>query len=497
MPLACGGVTSLSAVLTQGKVWVALRRHGPLVLFLVGFFGWVDALPLYGSVSAAWAGAHRVAFAPLPLWFLAAHAPALVIWGAVWDRYPRWAARGSAAAVAACAVFTLLLLRLPAAGWPWLFAAMGVAAGAAMPAWGRWYAVSVATPWLGRIFAVAAAGVDALVWLFGDLVRVIPVEVALVLTLAPLVLAALVVNRMPSPVEERAAAGPWTRSLPGFGPVGVARYAFFIVLFSVVAGFSYRFFSVAPLTPYVDESLRRLPYLVGVLAAGVLADRKGLLWALVGGTAMLAVAFLIGAWGEPDAQYLGIVLNGGAFGLLEQAPWLLTAVVVTPATAARGFGLGLNLNVIPIFLGGWATGLLHAMSPARLGLLAAVVLMVAILSLQGVQDPLVAAKAQEQTPPPASPERAEPATRAHMPIDALLALRFGGELTSRELEIGKLAVLGVSTRDIAGRLIISENTVKTHLRNVYRKTASANRSDLLRKILHDGDEAVSGSGLGG
>lgn len=483
---------TLRSALAREPLSGALRRHGPLLLFLIGFFGWVDTLPLYGSAAAVWAAGHHVAFAPLPLWFLATHAPALVVWGIVWDRHPQWAHRGATAAVGLGAALTVLVFALPAAAWPWLFAAMGVTAGVALPAWGRWYVATVPTRWLGRIFAVAAAGVDAVKWLSDDATRVVPHGLAILSTLIPLALGGLALLWLsglegapnPSATPSRPVAG----AFPRIGPGGVAGYALFIVLFSVVAGFSYRFFAVAPLTPYVDESLRRLPYLAAVLAAGVIADRRGLQWAVVLGTGLLAVAFLIGAWGQPLAQYMGLVLNGGAFGLLEQAPWLLTAVVATPATAGRGFGLGLNLNVVPIFIGGWVTGFFREMSPAHLGLLAAVVLMVAILSLQGVEDPLAKAQARDRTPPSAVasssadvPRVAAAATA--LPLEALLAHRYGGELTSRELEIGQLAMMGVSTRDIANRLIISENTVKTHLRNVYRKTGSANRADLLRKLL--------------
>ena len=51
------------------------------------------------------------------------------------------------------------------------------------------------------------------------------------------------------------------------------------------------------------------------------------------------------------------------------------------------------------------------------------------------------------------------------------------ELTARELEILRLVASGASNRGIAGRLWVTEQTVKFHLSNVYRKLGVANRTE--------------------
>ena len=45
----------------------------------------------------------------------------------------------------------------------------------------------------------------------------------------------------------------------------------------------------------------------------------------------------------------------------------------------------------------------------------------------------------------------------------------GPRLTDREIEVLKLVAEGLNNRDIAGRLFISENTVKNHVRNILEK----------------------------
>ncbi len=53
-------------------------------------------------------------------------------------------------------------------------------------------------------------------------------------------------------------------------------------------------------------------------------------------------------------------------------------------------------------------------------------------------------------------------------------------LTERELSILRLVAEGMSNLDIANRLFVTEQTVKFHLSNIYRKLAVANRTEATR-----------------
>ena len=52
-------------------------------------------------------------------------------------------------------------------------------------------------------------------------------------------------------------------------------------------------------------------------------------------------------------------------------------------------------------------------------------------------------------------------------------------LTNRELDIVRMIVLGLRNAEIAGRLCVSEGTVKSHLHHVYEKLGVHSRMDLL------------------
>ena len=463
-----------------------LGRHGRLILFLVVFFGWVDSTPLYGSVLGNLAAVRKVPFGPLPLWFLAAHAVGLVVAGYALDRRPQAASWVAAAAAAGCALLSAALFVVPGHDWRFLLAAMGLVAAGAMVSWGRWFSTAVPAAELGRVFGLTAAAVMLVGKAFEVDGRLLGPGWSLALSLLlPVSACALGFGfrpevcrgEGPSPDEPSLWSAVWsTRSRA----VGVARFALFIIFFSLVAGLSDRFFIAVPMTPYTNDTIRFLPYVGTVIAAGWLADRGRLMTPMIAGAATLAVAFLIGAWADPAAQFVGLGLNGAALGLLESAPWLLLAANARPASAGRWFGWGLNLNVVPIFLGGAVTAGFHAMQPTMLGLLAAVALLLAILSLHGVQDPLVPLRTQRAAESGKSSPGGRPVEESAL---ERFGRQFGGLLTARELEVGELAVRGLSTRDLAKRLFISENTVKTHLRNVYRKTGTTNRGDLLRALV--------------
>lgn len=60
------------------------------------------------------------------------------------------------------------------------------------------------------------------------------------------------------------------------------------------------------------------------------------------------------------------------------------------------------------------------------------------------------------------------------------------KLSPRELEVLQLVVEGLSNTDIAARLVISGETVKTHMRHIMEKLAVADRTQAAVKALREG-----------
>jgi DNA-binding NarL/FixJ family response regulator len=60
------------------------------------------------------------------------------------------------------------------------------------------------------------------------------------------------------------------------------------------------------------------------------------------------------------------------------------------------------------------------------------------------------------------------------------ALRRTG-ITARELEVLQLVALGLSTREIADKLFVSINTVKTHTSSIFQKLGASRRTQAVQK----------------
>jgi DNA-binding NarL/FixJ family response regulator len=59
-------------------------------------------------------------------------------------------------------------------------------------------------------------------------------------------------------------------------------------------------------------------------------------------------------------------------------------------------------------------------------------------------------------------------------------------LTKREIDIVRAIAQGLSTKEIAGQLYISENTVETHRQNIFEKLGVRNMAGLIVKAIAGG-----------
>ena len=68
------------------------------------------------------------------------------------------------------------------------------------------------------------------------------------------------------------------------------------------------------------------------------------------------------------------------------------------------------------------------------------------------------------------------------------------EISTRELEVARLICRGFSNKEVANDLRIELGTVKTHLRNIYRRVHVKNKMTLLLRFMDDIDKLFGQSG---
>lgn len=74
-----------------------------------------------------------------------------------------------------------------------------------------------------------------------------------------------------------------------------------------------------------------------------------------------------------------------------------------------------------------------------------------------------------------------------------LQVRNGSELSRREQQLVELVCAGLTNKEIAGKLHLSEHTVKNHVHRILRKTGSGDRIELIDLYRSGGEPATIGN----
>ncbi len=181
---------------------------------------------------------------------------------------------------------------------------------------------------------------------------------------------------------------------------------------------------------------------------------------------------------SPFTNISRLFLEGGLT-LLDLYAWLLLIYYASRRGPRRGTVM--NWGLFLMVAAGMA-GHIHFFSGepylASFVLLGILLLLMVLVLWDGREVPL---QWSGEGPPIAEQEYREPAKEAPPEKEEemrrrLKLMEFG--LTRQETEITLLLLKGLKDMNICSLLYISQNTLKYHLRNIYRKTGSGNRREL-------------------
>lgn len=191
------------------------------------------------------------------------------------------------------------------------------------------------------------------------------------------------------------------------------------------------------------------------------------------------IAFLL--MGRSWAEYIVInTLMLGAFGVYDLFWWsILGEMLELDKNPARIMGIGLSANVLGVLLGGLignATAGASAQSqyPTLLALGVVCFTLVLLPPLHSRLTSLLK-------------NHVYLTTIIEMPTQdqTMLIQKFNTyeKLTEREGEIAALLIRGKTYKMISAELHVSENTIKTHVKNIYSKAGVQSRTELMNLLL--------------
>lgn len=273
------------------------------------------------------------------------------------------------------------------------------------------------------------------------------------------------------------------------GPVGIAKPLAFLCLFIVVitinSGLMYQVVNPAfAHHRWLVSWYWAVPYIVALYIMKNLPRKTNRTYILYVAIAMIGFAFIsFMTVDRSAASYLLVnTLMLGACGVYDLFWWSILGEMLDFAqNPAKIFGVGLSANVLGVLLGGLIGNVItvSAMPTYNSSVLALAVVCVTLVILPPLHKHLSGLLK----------DHAYLSVLTEMPPEkqSRLADSFAqlGRLTDREKEIAALLLQGKTYRMIAVELNLSENTVKTHIKNIYAKYGIQSRAQLIKLMLEE------------
>lgn len=229
-----------------------------------------------------------------------------------------------------------------------------------------------------------------------------------------------------------------------------------VVIFYLTAGYMYGvIYKEHSSMGTLIFSYYALPYIAAALLAGYLGDFSDRKLPAYLGLALLGVSIVIfpvssGLWGF----LLSETVIQAAYAFIDIFLWTTLADIAVLFSASKTYGAGLGLNVFVIFFGISLNNFLTSYNFATLmPLLLLIIIFMGVISLYGFENMYNLEKTKQTD----------------------LEVNFLNTLTPREKEVASLMIKGKTNREIAAELKVSENTVKTHIRNILQKAGVPNK----------------------
>ncbi|MDK2813640.1 MAG: hypothetical protein PWQ08_895 [Clostridiales bacterium] len=452
------------------------------VIVFALFFAWQLAFSFEGQILYALAGLYGLN--PSTLVFAAIASTCVGLFGGGFVvQSMQGAKRLILGSTMACALLTVPFFFAPNLLWLPCIISSSLLAGACVAAWGFFY--QGCTPRHERIKTAA----DGLIYsnILMILLNVAALKLgphwALGLSVAALGAAFCFALHLPAtPTNGAVGTEPVQTNISLARPL--AFLCLFIVVITINSGLMYQVqgpaFAGQPLA-WLTSWYWAVPYIGALFIMRNLPRTVNRTYLLYVGIAMIGFSFIFFlALDRSAISYLIVdTLMLGACGIYDLFWWsILGEMMDFGKNPARVLGIGISANVLGVLLGGVLgnaitnTGLPGSTST----LLALGVVCVTLVILPPLHKYLLAVLKEHAY---LTMLFALPLPEQQRRMDDITAQ---GHFTGREREIATLLLAGKTYRSIAAELQVSENTVRTHIKNIYTKNGVQSRMALLNAL---------------
>ncbi|MDD2361464.1 MAG: helix-turn-helix transcriptional regulator [Oscillospiraceae bacterium] len=385
-------------------------------------------------------------------------------------------------AMGLCVLFSIPFYFPPSVLWATGLIAAGYASGCAVAAWG--FFLKAFTPKNERLQSCA----DVLIF---SNVLMIAINVmsemwspfaALSFSLACIPLGCFFIRLLPVDFEPITEAS-FRNEIPLSSDHPLLILALFVFIITIDSGLMYQV-----INPAFDHLTRlvswywAVPYILALAILRFMPLSRKRSPVLYVGMGMIMAAFIsFMLLGRCETDYLIVdTLMLGACGIFDLFWWsILGEMLDHTNNPAKTFGIGLSANVLGVLCGG-VLGMFITSSKlpsAEVAVIALIVVCITLVLLPPLNRQLVLLlKSHTYLTVYSGMSQTEQAT-------VMSHIKTLDPLTVREQEVLQLILSGKSNREIASTLFISENTVKTHIRNIFSKYDVSSRVELVSTLL--------------
>lgn len=459
------------------------------VIVFALFFSWLLAFPFEGQVLYAVANYHGTTTQSLTFVSVAAHFSGLFCCG-FFIKSVAAAKRFMAFSIAACIIGTLVFFFPPSMLWNISILVVSMLSGAGVAAWGYYFRKY--TPSRQRIKTAADVLIfsNILMIVLNSVAILISPQLGLILAILMLVLALYVQLKL-SGIEDKAETCVSDNSKKTVSPAKpLAFLCLFVVVITVNSGLMYRV--VNPAFAHLEWLVSwywAIPYIAALYIVKNLSDKTNRNYMLYVAIAMIGLSFIgFMILDRSAASYILIdTLMLGACGVYDLFWWsILGEMLDFHDNPAKILGIGLSSNVLGILIGGALGNVISAPGADSTNptVLALVIVLVTLLILPLLHKHLTALLKDHVF---LTQLYELPVSKQDAAIESFARIDL---LTERESEIAALLLKGRTYKMIAGELYLSENTIKTHVKNIYSKFNIKSKVELVKLLMQDEDFKV-------